>query len=163
MVKPSPPATMVPVRLAPAFGATVNSTLPLPLPLAPDVIVIQEAPVTAVQEQLLPDAVTANEPAPPPAGTVAPVGFNVYVQVGRIACWFTVNVWPAMVIVSERAAPTFGSTRNPTDPLPFPLAALVNEIQDADSVAVHAHAAGAVTPIEPVPPTADSDALVALS
>ena len=97
------------------------------------------------------------------AAVNATVPLPLPVALGSAAAWFTVNVRPATAIVPERAAPRFGSTRNPTDPFPFPLAPVVNEIHVADFVAVHAHPAGAVTPIEPVPPTADSDALVGLS
>jgi hypothetical protein len=39
----------VPVRTPPGFAATSNATVPLPLPLAPDVIVSQEALLVAVQ------------------------------------------------------------------------------------------------------------------
>jgi len=43
------PATVrVPVLAAPVFAATVNATLPLPVPLAPDVTVIHEALLVAV-------------------------------------------------------------------------------------------------------------------
>jgi enterochelin esterase-like enzyme len=48
----------------------------LPVPLAPAVIVIQDAPLDAVQEQLLP-TVTATVPVPPDATAVALVGESV--------------------------------------------------------------------------------------
>jgi len=46
------------------FAATVKPTVPLPLPLAPDVIVTHAADVVAPQEQPAP-AVTAIDPEPP--------------------------------------------------------------------------------------------------
>ena len=76
MVKLWPAAAMVAVRVAPGFGATVNATVPLPLPLAPEVIVIHDAPGTAVHVHPG-DAVTLNEPVPPATGTVAPEALNV--------------------------------------------------------------------------------------
>jgi hypothetical protein len=38
----------VPVRCAPVFAATLNATVPLPVPLAPEVMVIHEALLVAV-------------------------------------------------------------------------------------------------------------------
>ena len=154
-----PPAAMLPDRLAPEFAATVNATVPLPLPAAPEVIVIHDAVGTAVQAHPR-AAVTVKVPEPPAAGTVAPPGLSVYVQLGRAAAWLIVNVRPAMEIGLERATPRFGSTRYPTVPFPFPLVPVVNEIHDALFEAVHAHPAPAVTAMEPVPPIADTEALV---
>jgi hypothetical protein len=56
---------IVPLRAAPVFEATLNPTLPLPLPLAPLVIEIQASLLDAVHAQLLADAVTATDPVPP--------------------------------------------------------------------------------------------------
>jgi hypothetical protein len=152
---------MEPDRLAPEFAATVNATVPLPLPAAPEVTVIHGADATAVHAHPL-DAVTVKLPVPPAAGTVAPPGFSVYVQFGSGAAWFSVKVRPATEIVLERAAPTFGSTRYPTVPFPLPLAPAGNEIHDALVEAVHEQPAAAVTPMEPVPPIAVTEALVGL-
>ena len=64
-VKVWPPAVMVPVLVAPpVFCATEYPTLPLPVPLLPDVIVIHESVVTAVQEQPVME-VSAMVPVPP--------------------------------------------------------------------------------------------------
>ncbi len=52
------------MRAVPAFGATMNATDPLPVPLAPDVTVIQFAVLFAVQLQPAP-AVTVTVPVPP--------------------------------------------------------------------------------------------------
>lgn len=71
------PATVsVPLRAAPWFGAIVKFTLPLPVRLAPEVIVIHELLLTAVQAQ--PDVVeTAVELLPPPPAMFRAVGETV--------------------------------------------------------------------------------------
>ena len=71
------PATVsVPLRAEPLFDATVNPTVPEPLPLAADVMVIHDTPLVAVQAQ--PDGgdvVTAiGVPAPPPPAMDCEVG-----------------------------------------------------------------------------------------
>ena len=71
-----PATAMVPVRGPPVFAATVNATDPLPLPLAPDVTVIQPALLLAVQAQLVP-ADTAVLPDPPAAAIEALVGLTL--------------------------------------------------------------------------------------
>ena len=70
------PATlMLPVRAAPVlFAATVNATEPFPLPLAPDVTVIQASLRLAVQLQLVPVADTVILPDPPAAAIEVFVG-----------------------------------------------------------------------------------------
>lgn len=68
-----PPAVIVPLRAEPEFAVAVNWTVPGPLPLAPDVTLIHPALTTAVHVH--PRLVlTANDAAPPPAGTVCDVG-----------------------------------------------------------------------------------------
>ena len=53
---------------------------------------------------------------------------------------------------------------NVTEPLPVPLPPLVTVSQDVLLLTpVHAHPAGAVTPVEPVPPLAGTEPLVAES
>src|SRR5438067_12522243 len=59
---------MVPVRSLPAFAAIVYATLPLPLPVAPEVTPIHGAVDTAVQAQP-PGAVTVMLPVVAPAAT----------------------------------------------------------------------------------------------
>lgn len=74
---------IVPFRAAPAFAATLKPTDPLPLPLAPELTVIQDALLPAVQLQLPPEAVTAIAvPAPPAAAIDSFVDPIVYVQLG---------------------------------------------------------------------------------
>jgi hypothetical protein len=58
-----------PVRAPPVFAATVNATLPLPLPEAPEVIVSHGAPLVAVHEQSFRVVTPTGLPAPPPAPT----------------------------------------------------------------------------------------------
>ena len=53
MVKMRPPTVIVPVRAGPEFAATEKLTVPLPVPLAPPVIVIQLALGTACQSHAL--------------------------------------------------------------------------------------------------------------
>jgi hypothetical protein len=101
-VKLCPPIVSVPLRaVLPAFGATEYPTVPLPLPLAPEAIVIQVALLRAVQEHAL-GAVTATLPLPPTAATEALVGEIANVQV--VAACVTVNVCPAIVRLPVMAA-----------------------------------------------------------
>jgi hypothetical protein len=57
----------VPVRSAPVLAATVNVTVLLPVPLAPEPIVIQDAPLDAVHRQVLGADTVTGVPAPPAA------------------------------------------------------------------------------------------------
>jgi hypothetical protein len=60
-----PPMAMVPVRvLLVVFAATLYATVPLPVPLAPPVMVIHESVVAAVHEELLDNGVTVMLPVP---------------------------------------------------------------------------------------------------
>ena len=80
---------------------------------------------------------------------------------GAAAC-VTLNVWPAMVSVPVRAL-VFGlaDALNATVPVPLPLAPLVTVNHDVLLLTpVHAHPAGAVTAVDPVPPPATTDWLV---
>jgi hypothetical protein len=71
----------VPLREAPIFAATPNTTDPFPVPLAPDVIVIHGAPLVAVHVHVLP-VVTATVPDPPSATKFWLVGEIEYVHGG---------------------------------------------------------------------------------
>lgn len=62
----------------------------MPVPSAPAVIVIQLAPLAAVQAQPVP-AVTAIVPDPPANGYDADVGFTVKLQVGAVPASVTVT------------------------------------------------------------------------
>ena len=71
------PATVrVPVRTPPGLAATLNRTVPLPVPLAPDVTVIHAALLAAVQAQPVP-VDTATLPIPPGVAIAAVVGLIV--------------------------------------------------------------------------------------
>src|SRR3569833_2071815 len=96
----------VPDRGPPVVAAVVNCTVPFPLPLAPAVIVRQDAPLLAVHAQSDP-AVTLTVPPPPLAGTLALVGAMANAQ--PLPCE-TVMVAPAAVIVPDLAAPVSGAT-----------------------------------------------------
>ena len=63
-VKVWPAMVTVPVRCGPVFAATENCVAPAPLPLAPEVTVIQASLLVAVQAQPV-WAVTVTEPPPP--------------------------------------------------------------------------------------------------
>ncbi|HEX6973397.1 MAG TPA: hypothetical protein VF147_03295 [Vicinamibacterales bacterium] len=58
----------VPARGGPVVGATVKATVDDPLPLAPEVIVIQSVSDDAAQEQSALDARTPTLPLPPACG-----------------------------------------------------------------------------------------------
>jgi len=64
---------IVPVRASPVFAATVKLTDPGPGPVAPGVIVIHDALLTAVHAHV-PPAVTVIVPAPPAAAIDSLIG-----------------------------------------------------------------------------------------
>ncbi len=76
-----PATVIVPVCAAPLFGATVQYTWPLPDPEKPEVIVIHEALLLAIQLQP-PLLDTQKLPLPPPAATLAVVALSTYGQDG---------------------------------------------------------------------------------
>ena len=63
----------------PLWSPTMNATVPLPLPLVPDDILIQPVSLRAVHAHPDP-ADTATVPLPPAAGTVRLAGLIEYVQ-----------------------------------------------------------------------------------
>jgi hypothetical protein len=64
----------VPARAPPEFAATVKPTLPLPVPLAPDVMVSHAALLVAVHEHPLAADTATDVPAPPSAPIDCVVG-----------------------------------------------------------------------------------------
>jgi hypothetical protein len=62
----APAIVSVALRAAPVFGATVNATVPLPLPDAPDEIATKAALLAAVHVHPV-AAVTGTDPVPPAA------------------------------------------------------------------------------------------------
>jgi hypothetical protein len=145
-----PAMVNVPDRAGPFVAATLKLTLPLPLPVAPEAMVIQEALLAAVHAQLAP-AVTETVPSPPEAGTDRVSGDIANVQ--PCPCT-TVTFWPAMVIVPDRDGPVVDAAVNVTVPDPLPLAPDATVIHDALLVALHAQPAPAVTETVPLPPEA---------
>jgi hypothetical protein len=144
-VKACAPTVTVPVRLVVAvFAATVRATVPLPLPLAPALIVIHEAPLAAVQPH--PAAavtVTVVLPAAPSASAKL-VGEIVYVQPTPVCV--KVKVWPAIVTVPIRlVVAVFAVTPRATVPFPLPPAPAVIMTHEAPLVAVQPHPVAAVT------------------
>jgi hypothetical protein len=98
-----PAIVSVPVRGAAGpgpeleFAATLNVTVPLPVPDAPPVTEIHDAPLAADHVHVPADAVTVTDPPPPALPTSALVGEIVNVHGGGgggggAAAWFTVNV-----------------------------------------------------------------------
>jgi hypothetical protein len=62
----------------PVLAATEKLTVPLPVPDAPEVMLIgEEAAVVAVHAQLGEDGVTPTEPVPPPMGRRVEVALRV--------------------------------------------------------------------------------------
>jgi hypothetical protein len=106
-----PAMVMVPERAAPVFAATLYATVPLPVLLVPDVIVIHEALLDAVQAHVDP-ALTATEPVPPAAdaGAVGEAIEYVHVGAGVAAACVTVNVCPAIVSVPVRVPLVLAAT-----------------------------------------------------
>src|SRR5688500_11325360 len=100
----------VPVRAAPVFAVTLKLTAPLPLPLAPAVMLIHEALLVVVHAQPLAVDTVTGAPTPAVAATDSLVGAieNAHVA-GAGAAWLTVNVSPAMVTVPVRGAPVFAA------------------------------------------------------
>ena len=141
-----PAMVSVPVRGDVAvFAAIEKATVPLPLPLVPDVIVSQESLLVAVQLQ--PGAVVtlALLELAAAAGFSA-VGETVKVQGGGAPAWVRVTVWPAMVSVPVRGdVDVFAAIENATAPLPLPLAPDVMVSQEALLVAVQLQPVAVVT------------------
>ena len=66
------------------FAATLNVAVPLPLPLAPDVIVIHDALLCAVHAQPPAADTDIGPPAPPPNGNEEDCAFTLYVHAGVV-------------------------------------------------------------------------------
>ena len=145
-----PPIVSVADRAAPEVGAAANCTSPLPVPLAPDVIVSHGALLVAVQAQPGPVAI-ATEPEPPDAGTLWRSADSVYSQP---CAWVTVTVRPATLNVPVRAAPSAAATENVTSAGPTPLETPWIVIHGAWLSAVQEQAAAVVTRTLLVPPVA---------
>jgi hypothetical protein len=140
------------------LAATVTVALPLPVPLAPDVIESQLVELLAVHVQLLP-AVTATVTASPAAGEVRLVGDIEYVHGAAPAC-VTLNEMPAIVIVAARGdVEVFAVAEKFTAPLPLPFDPDVIVSHDAGLDADHVQPVATSTLTEPFDAAAASDAL----
>ena len=138
------------------LGATVRLTEPGPEPVAPAVTVIQVTPLTAVQEQPV-VVVTVVDSSAPAAATDRLDGEIEYEHPAG-SC-VTLNACPAIVNVPLRCDElALAAALNATVPFPLPLAPLVTVNHDVLLLTpVHAHPAGAVTAVDPVPPPATID------
>src|SRR4051794_25613947 len=146
-------------RAGPEFAATEYCTWPVPVPVAPLTIVVQEALLLAVHEQ--PSAlVTWTAPLPAAAPTLIFVALTPKVQ--PVAC-SNFTVCPAIVSDASRAGPGFAATENCTCPLPVPLAPLTIVAHGAALVAFQVPPSPLVTWTEPVPAEAATVTLAALT
>jgi hypothetical protein len=75
-----PAMVSVPVRAVPLFAEALNPTEPLPVPAAPDVIVSQEALLTAVHAHASDVWTEIGAPAPPAAAIDVVSGVMAYEQ-----------------------------------------------------------------------------------
>src|SRR3954465_4940658 len=117
MVKTCPPTAIAPLRAPPVFGAAVNCTVPVPLPLDPDDSVIHPTLGVAVHAHV-PPALTVNEPGPPPDPTCCDEGASEYVHPPSCV---TGKAWPALATGRVRPASVFPAITSCTVPLPDPL------------------------------------------
>lgn len=116
-----PPIVRWPVRFGPSFAATLNVTLPLPLPPGPDVTVSHAASLVAVHGQ--PGLVlTATVPDAAALPTVRVESSRLYEH--PPVC-VTVNAWLPIVSRPTRPKPGFGSAVKVTLPGPLPVAPAV--------------------------------------
>jgi hypothetical protein len=149
--------------------------MPLPMPLAPEVTVIQEVLLDAVHAQVPPvDTLMVAELAPRP--TLRLVGEIEYEQAagglggggggvggggaGLLAACDTVNVCPAIVMVPLRESLAFADTTYATLPLPVPDPPELTEIHGALLAALHAQPVVVETVTVPVLPPVGALALV---
>ena len=156
----APAIVNVPVRAsAVVFDATLKPTVPLSLPLAPDVTLNHVALLAAVHAQPV-VVVTEMVPDVAPAGAVIEVGDTVKLHAEAS---LTTKMRPPIVRKPLRAnEEVFAAALKATVPLPVPLAPDVTVNHVVPLVAVHAQPAWAVTPTVPGPPAAAIDWLVGL-
>ena len=127
----------VPVRDAPLLAAMRNATEPLPLPCAPDVIVIHEALLVAVHVQPF-DVDTAMFAVTELELTVWASG--AIVNRHAAACCIT-RTWLSLTTISPSRVEGvgFAAARNATLPLPWPEVGETSEIQLGWLETVHSH------------------------
>ena len=143
------------------FCAIEIPTVPLPVPLAPALTVIQDAFDVATHPQLE-AAITLTLAAPPVLPRDVDVPLSEYVH-GAADCW-TVNVCPAMVTLPVREdVVVFCVIERLTVPLPVPLAPALTVIQEAFDVATQEQLDTAVTLTLAAPPVLPKEVDVPLS
>jgi hypothetical protein len=147
-----PAIVTTPDRPGPLSPAIESVTVPEPLPLAPDVIVIHGCALDAVHAHPA-AAVTFTVRVPPAGSTVCVRGVTSNEQPGD--CVTVTNV-PAIISVPVRDGPDVGATLNVSVPGPAPAAA-ATVIQSALLAAVHGHPAPAVTVTTCDPPAAPAE------
>jgi hypothetical protein len=150
---------IVPVLAGPVLAWTEYETVPPPFPFAPDVTLIHESLLTAVQVHPA-VVVTSKFPFPPAAEILELVGAKTKLQP---LAWLIVKVWPPAVIEPFLAGPVFASTLYETEPLPFPFAPDVTCIQGSLVAAVHVQPSPVVTLKLPAPPPAEKFAPVGVN
>ena len=122
--------------------------MPLPDPLPPAVMVIQDALAVAVQAHPACTVTAIVRPLPPAAGTLSEVGATAKLHVPP-AC-VSANACPAIVSVAARGLVVpFAATLYDTVPLPLPVAPPVIVAHVWLLVADHVQPAGAVTATVP--------------
>jgi hypothetical protein len=135
----------------------VKLTVPEPVPLPGVTLVIQLAPLVAVQAHPGIVVTAMAEPAPPAAAADWEVGLMEYEHAA--ACCTTEKVCPATVNVPVRGMPAgLAPTVKFTVPVPVPLPGVTLVIQVEPLPAVQAHPGIVVMAIaEPAPPAAATD------
>ena len=126
----------VPVRELPLLAAIRSATDPDPLPCAPDVMVIHDALLFAVQVQPFSvDTATFAEPAA--ALTVWPSG--IVNRHGAASCITRTRLSLTTISPSRIEGTLFGAARNATLPLPCPEVGEMSEIHVGWLDTVQAH------------------------
>jgi hypothetical protein len=129
---------------------TLKFTVPLPVPVAPDVTTTHETGLVAVQPHPLPP-VTVTLVDSPAAATLLLTGLIVYMHGAVAPLWVTVNVCPAMLRVPLRPLVlVLAETEKLTLPGPVTEAGDVTVIHVSFARAVHTHVAPALTGTEVV-------------
>lgn len=139
-----------PVRAAPLFAATVRATVPFALPLWPDAIAIQLAPLDALHAQ--PESVaTSTVKRPPDAGALSDVRLSE--KRHGAAAWLSGTRSVPTLIVAERCEGAgFALTANGTVALPCPSRVPVSETQLLSVTTLHVQSRAVVTFSAPDPP-----------
>jgi len=103
----------VPLRVLPGFAAMVRTTLPLPVPLVPDLIVMNVALLTAVHAQVVAFAPTVTVIVSPPPFALALVDPTANAHVGVVVVVVVVDVVEEGVVELLEQAPANIAATNP--------------------------------------------------